>query len=118
MNLRLTDKVALVTGASQGIGRAIAQALAAEGMRLAVVARSRELLDDLAASLPTPALVHDADLREPDAPAAAVAAAVKHFGRLDLLVNNAGATTRGDFLTLSEAEWQDGFALKFFAAVR
>src|SRR3954447_16028173 len=96
MNLDLTDKVAPVTGASQGIARAIAQALAAEGMRLALVARSRELLDELAASLSVATLVHAADLREPDAPGAAVTAAVKHFGRLDLLVNNAGATVRGD----------------------
>jgi 3-oxoacyl-[acyl-carrier protein] reductase len=118
MDLRLRDKVGIVTGASRGIGRAIAQALAAEGMRLALVARSREPLDELAASLPTPCLVHAADLREPDAPAAVVAATVAHFGRLDLLVNNAGATTRGDFLSLPESDWQDGFALKFFGAVR
>jgi 3-oxoacyl-[acyl-carrier protein] reductase len=52
------------------------------------------------------------------APAAAVAATVDHFGRLDLLVNNAGATARGDFLGLSEEAWQDGFALKFFGAMR
>ena len=58
------------------------------------------------------------DLREPEAPAAVVAAAVAHFGRLDLLVNNAGATKRGDFLTLSEPDWEDGFRLKFFGAVR
>ncbi len=118
MDLGLAGKVGIVTGASRGIGRAVAQALAAEGMRLALVARSRGQLEELAASLPAPALVHAADLRDPDAPAAAVAAAVGHFGRLDLLVNNAGATTRGDFLSLADSEWQDGFALKFFGAVR
>src|SRR5436190_21477248 len=86
MDLRLADKVGIVTGASRGIGRAIAQALSAEGMRLALVARSREQLDELASSLPAPSLVHASDLREASAPAATVAATVSHFGRLDLLV--------------------------------
>lgn len=118
MDLQLAGKVALVTGASRGIGRAIAETLAAEGMHLALVARSREPLDALAASLRTPALVQAVDLREIDAPAAVVSATIARFGRLDLLVNNAGATVRGDFLALPEEEWSDGFALKFFGAVR
>jgi 3-oxoacyl-[acyl-carrier protein] reductase len=118
MDLQLADKIGIVTGASRGIGRAIAQALAGEGMRLALVARSRGQLEDLAASLPVPSLVQVADLRDADAPAVVVAAAVQRFGRLDLLVNNAGATIRGDFLTLTDADWQDGFALKFFGAMR
>jgi 3-oxoacyl-[acyl-carrier protein] reductase len=82
------------------------------------VARPQSELEGLARSLPSPAIAFAADLREPEAPARAVAAAVERFGGLDVLVNNAGATVRGDFLTLSEAEWQDGFALKFYAAVR
>jgi NAD(P)-dependent dehydrogenase (short-subunit alcohol dehydrogenase family) len=118
MDLQLSGKVAIVTGASRGIGRAIAQTLAAEGMRLALAARSRDQLEALAATLPTPSLVQAIDLREPDAPAAVVAATVAHFGQLDLLVNNAGATSRGDFLTLPDAAWSDGFALKFFGAMR
>src|SRR5881628_3738020 len=107
MDLQLADKVGIVTGASRGIGRAIAQALAAEGMHLALAARSRDRLDELAASLPTPSLVQETDLRNPDAAAALVAATVGRFGRLDLLVNNAGATARGDFLTQPDADWQD-----------
>lgn len=118
MDLQLAGKVALVTGASRGIGRAIAQGLAAEGMHLTLVARSGEQLDALAATLPTPCLVQAADLRAADAPETVVAATVAHFGQLDLLVNNAGATQRGDFLTLTDAEWEDGFALKFFGAMR
>jgi NAD(P)-dependent dehydrogenase (short-subunit alcohol dehydrogenase family) len=59
-----------------------------------------------------------ANLRDPEAPARAVAVAVGHFGRLDLLVNNAGATKRADFFTLTEEDWQDGFALKFHGYVR
>src|SRR5437773_1548924 len=98
MDLQLTGKVAIVTGASRGIGRSIAETLAAEGMRLTLVARSRDQLDSLAASIKTPSLVQAVDLRDPAVPAAVVAATVAAFGSLDLLVNNAGATKRGNFL--------------------
>ena len=118
MDLDLKDRVAVVTGASRGIGKAIAQTLSSEGMKLLLVARSHEDLARVAASLSTEAVPHAADLREAAEPAAAVARAVATFGRLDLLVNNAGATQRGDFLELSEDAWTDGFALKFYAAVR
>src|SRR5580704_1371793 len=118
MDLQLSDRVAIVTGASRGIGRSIAQTLAAEGMRLVVAARSRDQLDELAASLQTGCLVQAVDLRETDAPRAVVEAAVGHFGRLDLVVNNAGATKRGDFLELPDADWDDGFRLKFFCTMR
>lgn len=118
MDLHLSGKVALITGASRGIGRAVAQTLAAEGMRLALVARSADQIEALTNALPTDCMAFPADLRELDTPARAVAATVAHFGQLDLLVNNAGATKRGDFLTLPEADWSDGFALKFFGAMR
>jgi 3-oxoacyl-[acyl-carrier protein] reductase len=118
MDLQLAGKVAIVTGASRGIGRAIARVLADEGMRLAIVARSDEELRQVAASLPTESLAHVSDLRRAAAPDEAVAAAVARFGQLDLLVNNAGATKRGDFFELSDADWEDGFALKFYAAMR
>lgn len=122
MESGLQGKVAIVTGASRGIGRAIALRLAQEGMKVVATARSAELLETLAqecraaysAEFRTLAL----DLRETDAPARLVDFAVQQFGTLDLLVNNAGATRRGDFLTLSEEDWSDGFALKFYAAVR
>lgn len=118
MDCQLTDKVAIVTGASRGIGRGIAEVLAGEGMRLVLVARSVELLDEVAKSCATECLVHMADLREAEAPAAVIAATIARFGRIDLLVNNAGATQRGDFLKLSDGDWSDGFALKFFGAMR
>jgi NAD(P)-dependent dehydrogenase (short-subunit alcohol dehydrogenase family) len=118
MDLQLKGKVAIVTGASKGIGRAIAQVLADEGMRLTVAARSRDDLVSLAAPRGDTCLVQAVDLRLPDAPAAVVEATVARFGQLDLLVNNAGATTRGDFLTLPDTDWADGFALKFFGAMR
>lgn len=118
MDLQLAGKVGIVTGASRGIGRAIAQTLSGEGMRLTLVARSRDQLEELSASLATESLVQAADLRAPEAPAVVVAATLERFGRLDLLVNNAGATKRGDFFSLSDDDWIDGFALKFYGAMR
>ena len=118
MDLQLRGKVAIVTGASKGIGRSIAQMLASEGMRVTAVARSRDQLASLAAPLDDRCLIQDVDLTDPAVPAAVVEATVARFGQLDVLVNNAGSTKRGDFLTLSEADWADGFGLKFFGAMR
>jgi NAD(P)-dependent dehydrogenase (short-subunit alcohol dehydrogenase family) len=118
MDLKLSGKVAIVTGASRGIGRAIAQTLAAEGMKLSLVARSKDQLEELSRSLKTDCLAQAVDLRAPSAAAAVVDETVKKFGAIDLLVNNAGATKRGDFFELTDADWEDGFALKFFGAMR
>jgi len=113
----LGGRVALVTGASRGIGLAVAERLVAGGMKVALVARSAEALADHAKRLPG-TLAHAADLREPDAAARAVAATVAKFGALHLVVNNAGATKRGPFADLTDADFHDGFALKFHGAVR
>ncbi|MDR3531811.1 MAG: SDR family oxidoreductase [Rhodopila sp.] len=122
MELELNGKVALVTGANRGIGAAIAAELAREGMHLCLVARDSAKLQEVAESLMKTANINvqvlSADLRDPAAPQQAIADAVGHFGRLDLLVNNAGATKRADFFTLTEEDWQDGFALKFHGYVR
>lgn len=118
MNADLKDKVAIVTGASRGIGRAIAYRLSQEGMKLVIAARTRALLDEVARDCGPETVLFCGDLREEHAPQQLVEQALARFGRLDLLVNNAGATKRGDFFELSEADWQDGFALKFYCAVR
>ena len=118
MDLHLHNKVAVITGASRGIGRSIAHVLSAEGMRLVIAARSADLLEEVARSCNSEVIPVALDLRNEEAPQRLIDTAVERFGGIDILVNNAGATKRGDFLELSEADWHDGFALKFFGAVR
>jgi NAD(P)-dependent dehydrogenase (short-subunit alcohol dehydrogenase family) len=117
----LVGKIAIITGASRGIGRAIALRLAQNGAKILLVARNEAALavaaEEITAAGGT-SKMWPADLREAAAPAAAVSAAIEAFGALDIVVNNAGATKRGDFLELTDADWLDGFALKFFGAVR
>lgn len=117
----LTGKTAIVTGASRGIGRAIALHLAAEGASVVLTARDIPLLDSGVREITRAggkAVRLAADMREPDAARKVAQKAVEAFGGIDILVNNAGATKRGEFEELSDEEWEDGFALKFFGAVR
>src|SRR3981081_1011647 len=121
MDLGLTGKVALVTGSSRGIGRGIALTLATEGCDVVLTGRREAAVRGGVAAvekLGRKARFETIDLRKDEAPAALVGAVQRGFGRLDILVNNAGTTKRGDFLELTDADWQDGYALKFFAHVR
>ncbi len=121
MDLELRGKVAVVTGASRGIGREIAVALVREGMDVALVARDKALLDELKSEMEKQggrALVLSCDLRDRNVAAFCIAEALKAFGKLDLLVNNAGDTKRGDFFDLTDDDWARGFELKFFGYVR
>jgi 3-oxoacyl-[acyl-carrier protein] reductase len=121
MELGLEGKVALVTGSSRGIGRGIALALAAEGCDLLLTGRDVPALQDVANSIRSErrkAAVCALDLRQPAAAATLVEAARREFGGLDILVNNAGTTKRGSFFELTDADWEEGYALKFFAHVR
>jgi 3-oxoacyl-[acyl-carrier protein] reductase len=117
----LTGKTAVVTGASRGIGRAIALHLAGEGASVVLTARDIPLLDGAVREVSETggrAVRIAADLREPAAAAGIARKAVDAFGSIDILVNSAGATKRGEFEELSDDDWEDGFALKFFGAVR
>jgi NAD(P)-dependent dehydrogenase (short-subunit alcohol dehydrogenase family) len=121
MELGLEGKVAIVTGASRGIGEGIARELAAEGCHLVLTARTGAALAGLARELGggnRRIAVHEADLTRTEAPAQVVEAAIAEFGRVDLVVCNAGATKRGDFLALTDQDFADGFGLKYFAHVR
>jgi len=118
MDLNLAGKIAIITGASRGIGRAIAEVLSTEGMRLILAARSGDLLQEVVAGCSTDVYTLAIDLRQAETPQQLIDFALEKFGAIDLLVNNAGATKRGDFLELTEEDWQDGFALKFYSTVR
>ena len=112
MDLQLAGKAALVTGASAGIGRAIALALGAEGVRLAVTARRRERLESLQAEIGAPLVIIECDLMREDAPAAIVAAALDGLGAVEILVNNAGGSRRFT-LHATEEQWSEALTLNF-----
>jgi 3-oxoacyl-[acyl-carrier protein] reductase len=121
MDLGLTGKVAVVTGSSRGIGRGVALTLAQEGCDVMLTGRDEAALREAAAAVAQHgrrAAHRVLDLSDDKAPGELVAAVTESFGRLDILVNNAGATRRGHFLELTDADWADGYALKFFAHVR
>jgi 3-oxoacyl-[acyl-carrier protein] reductase len=121
MELGLKGKVALVTGSSRGIGRGIALALAEEGCDLALTGRDQTALAEVAKAIRgkgRKAAVCVLDLRDPIAPKTLVEAVKRELGHLDILVNNAGTTKRGDFFALTDADWEEGYALKLFAHVR
>ena len=117
MDLQLKDKTALVTGASVGIGRGIALALAAEGVRLAITARRmdklREVADELVAlGAPAPVLIEQ-DMYADDAAKRIADAAMAGLGQVDILVNNAGGSRSFKDLHVSEAQWQEAITLNF-----
>ena len=97
MNQSLANKVVLITGASSGIGAALARALAAEGSKLALAARSLDKLNALAAEIESESLVIRADMTAPDDIKNMVARTLERFGRVDALCANAGVFIQGDF---------------------
>jgi len=122
MDLKLNGKTALVTGASEGIGKAIARALAQEGVDVAICARRKAPLEAAAAEIaratnrkivPIPA-----DLTKPADAETFVREAHKALGRLDILVNNAGSSPGGVIDFLSEEHWAQSLQLKFMGYVR
>ncbi len=116
MDLRLKGKTCLVTGASRGIGRGTAKVLAAEGCRVAILARRTPLLEELADELQrdgaTRPLIVTADLTEAGAPERVRDAVLDAFGGLDILVNNAGGSRPVPW-DASEEQWQEGMQLNF-----
>jgi 3-oxoacyl-[acyl-carrier protein] reductase len=121
MTSELKDKIALVTGASRGIGKAIALELAQAGCDLMLTARDRDALSgtaDAIRKIGRRAELHAADLTVAGEPERLTKATSDAFGGLDILVNNAGAARRGDFFKLSDTDWEQGFGLKFFAQVK
>jgi NAD(P)-dependent dehydrogenase (short-subunit alcohol dehydrogenase family) len=121
MDLGLTGKVAIITGGTQGIGKASAEQLAAEGACVVIVARGQARLDEVAAAIrASGGKVHPvaADVAQPDAASRIVSEAIQAFGALDILINNAGTSATGAFESVTDEAWQSDFDLKLFAAVR
>ena len=122
MDLELKGKTALVTGGSRGIGRAIALALAKEGVRVALCARDKATLETAASEIRGQAgsepLAVSADLGRLEEVNRVVETVKARLGRIDILVNNAGAIRGGDFLKIPDEQWAGDWSLKLLGYVR
>ncbi|MBX5456569.1 MAG: SDR family oxidoreductase [Thermogemmatispora sp.] len=118
MDLGLEGKVAIVTGASRGVGKAIARALGAEGCRLAIIARGRKALEETAEELRGAGmeiLTIAADLMIPQNIERSVQDVMDRYGRIDILVHNAGGARGQTIFDTSDEDWHDALALNVLA---
>jgi 3-oxoacyl-[acyl-carrier protein] reductase len=122
MDLELRDKVALVAAASRGLGKAVALRLTQEGARVAICARGEEQLNETTAEIETATgrqvMSIQADVSDPKTADDLVSAIVERFGRLDILVTNAGGPPPGQFLDLTPQDWETAVRLTLMSAVR
>jgi 3-oxoacyl-[acyl-carrier protein] reductase len=124
MDLQLTDKVAIVTGSSRGLGRASATALATEGCRVTLCARGADALREAALTVgqsgkgPDRILAVVADVSTAEGADAVVRQTLDRFGRIDILVNNVGKAGGADLLSTSDADWQSAIDQTLFPAIR
>ncbi len=121
MDLGLKGKVAVVTGGTEGIGKATALTLAREGAKVAICARRQPLLDAVAAEITKAGgevLAVAADMSKAADCERFINAVVKRYGGIDILLNNAGTSKRGKFLELTDDEWAADLELKVFGAIR
>lgn len=122
MDLHLSEKVALITGATGGLGAACAHELAGEGATLFLCARTESKLEELAEQLRNDGCEkvrwQAADLTSAQAARAVAASAEKAFGKVDVLVNCAGSSVGGLFWEIPDSAWEDSMALKFQATIR
>lgn len=121
MDLGLKGKVALVAASSRGLGRAVAEELAAEGASLVLCARNSETLnqtrDQIALSTGAPVIAIPADVTRADDVNRLIAAGVAQFGRIDILVTNAGGPPAGKIETLTREQWEAAAQLTLFSAI-
>jgi 3-oxoacyl-[acyl-carrier protein] reductase len=121
MDMGLKGRAALVSGASRGLGLAIARGLAAEGCNVSICARGQEVLDAAAQGIKdefkVDVLAQAVDVSQPGAAEGMVKAAIEHYGRLDVLVTNAGGPPPGFFDDFSQEDWQKAVELTLFSAL-
>ncbi len=122
MDLGLSGRVALVAAASRGLGRATAERLAREGMRVAICARNEELLrraaEEIQAATGAEVLAVPADVSKPEDVERLVSQTRERFGRLDVLVTNAGGPPPGNFFDFTDGQWEAAFRLTLMSVVR
>jgi len=122
MDLGLKGKVALVAGASQGMGRASALGFAREGAKGAICARGEAALNDAAAMIRKQTggdvLALVADMSKPEDIKKFVNQSAEHFGRLDIIINNAGGPPPGEFMKFTDDDWQNAYNLSFMSTMR
>jgi 3-oxoacyl-[acyl-carrier protein] reductase len=123
MNLDLQDCVAIVGGASSGMGRACAMALAGEGCNVTLFARRKELLDEAVAEIEAlrtgaAGLAIPGDASDPSALQAVVDSTLAHFGRLDIVVNNTGGPPAGGFEAFDDEQWRAAWELTLMSTLR
>jgi 3-oxoacyl-[acyl-carrier protein] reductase len=122
MNLGLKNKIALVTASSKGLGRASAEALAQEGVKVAICARDSKVLkvaaDEIAAATHSEVLAIPADVNSSRDIERVVKETVNHFGALHILVTNAGGPPAGYFEEFDDKQWQEAFNLTLMSVVR
>ena len=121
MDLGLRGKSALVTGGSDGLGRAIATTLASEGVRVAIVARGAERLESVAAAIRATGgdvVAIPDDVSQASDCEHIMKTVIERFGRIDILINNAGTSMARSFESVDDAMWQADLDLKLFAAIR
>jgi 3-oxoacyl-[acyl-carrier protein] reductase len=122
MDLGLKGKVAIVAGASQGMGRAAALGFAREGAKVAICARGETALNEAAAAIRKQTggevLALVADMAKPDDIKKFVNESAAHFGRLDVVVNNAGGPPPGEFMKFTDDDWTQAFNLSFMSTMR
>ena len=122
MDLGLHGKVAIITGGSEGIGKAAAASMAAEGADVVVAARRADVLEAAASEIRAVSehrvLAIPTDVMEPDQVQSLIDQTIEEFGRVDILVNNAGTSAGGPFLGVTDEEWQHDLDLKLYGAIR
>jgi len=122
LDLGLSGKVAIVTGGSEGLGRATAERFAREGARVAICARRKDVLErtagDIRAGTGGEVLAQPADVTRPADVQAFVEATVARFGGVDILVNNAGTSSAGAFETVDDQTWLTDLEVKLMGAIR